>query len=91
MLLTLYREFTWKTFFYFHFSAPCSYDIPTRNINIKLLLCHCIEKEKRTRSITMPCRKTKSNPQDIKTNIFGNVPLLYEPSLSDEAPAFFDP
>lgn len=37
-----------------------------------LSFCCAIEKEKRTRSITMPCRKTKSNPLELKTNILGN-------------------
>lgn len=34
--------------------------------------CCAIEKGKRTRSITMPCRKTKSHPQELQTNILGN-------------------
>ena len=37
-----------------------------------LSFCCAIEKGKRTRSITMPCRKTKSHPQELKTNILGN-------------------
>lgn len=36
-----------------------------------LSFCCAIEKGKRTRSITMPCRKTKSNPQELKTYILG--------------------